>query len=363
MMKLAKDNVSNNNTKATYWNSLENNAAQAYDDYESEAEILQRQIQNPTVFNVAVVANNGAGKSSVIATFLNKYRNRKKLINLKKNKLGSAKANRYTRVTLATFNENDYDEISIERSILQQLLYSRKKSELPNSKIERTNKSSWTKSLSHSTLIVSMILSLIFTVIAFTSQSNSFHNTWVKYLLLGITIILAVAMLFIIIHYKSLKKIKYKDLEAQFCEDNNTNSSEDLINKFIDEVIYFFECVNIDLVIFEDLDRLPTSKIFIKLRELNTIINNSQKRSKKVTFLYAVRNDLFKTEEERAKFFEFILPIVPVLNPLTAFNKLEEHMDKIEKSFPLLHLLVDLAKEYLYTYQTCVYLTIQSMIF
>jgi hypothetical protein len=136
-----------------------------------------------------------------------------------------------------------------------------------------------------------------------------------------------------LIYYKKLRKIHYKNIEVNFESNNNkgvTNShNQSLLNKFIDEVLYFFECLNIDLIIFEDLDRHKKTNIFVKLRELNTIINNSKKRAKKVTFIYAVKNDTFKDSEERAKFFEFIISVVPVVNTVTVANKVRERNKKL----------------------------------
>lgn len=166
--------------------------------------------------------------------------------------------------------------------------------------------------------------------IATMGVTSLFGVNWVKYFLLGLSTFLLFWIVLWALHYRKLKKIKYKDLEADVVqEDNNSKQVTNLINKFIDEVLYFFECIDIDLIIFEDLDRLPTTEIFVKLRELNTIINSSSKKAKKVTFLYAVKDELFKTEEERAKFFEFILPVVPVINPVTTKSEVESRLKKL----------------------------------
>ena len=54
----------------------------------------------------------------------------------------------------------------------------------------------------------------------------------------------------------------------------------------------------------------------MKLRELNEILNGYEVLNKrgKITFVYAVRDDLFKKEAERTKFFDFIIPVIPVIN-------------------------------------------------
>lgn len=65
---------------------------------------------------------------------------------------------------------------------------------------------------------------------------------------------------------------------------------------------------------FEDLDRLENNDIFIELRDLNFIINNYEGLKKPVKFVYAVKDELFHNKEERTKFFDYIIPIVPIIN-------------------------------------------------
>ena len=91
--------------------------------------------------------------------------------------------------------------------------------------------------------------------------------------------------------------------------------SESLLNKHLDEILYFFEVTDYDVVIFEDLDRFKNTEIFIKLRELNTLLNNYEnvKRKRKIVFIYALRDEVFR-DSSRTKFFDFIIPVIPVIS-------------------------------------------------
>ena len=64
---------------------------------------------------------------------------------------------------------------------------------------------------------------------------------------------------------------------------------------------------------FEDLDRLEDPSIFIHLRELNTLLNNYDGIKGRIVFVYAIRDDIF-TDTDRTKFFEFIIPVIPIIN-------------------------------------------------
>ena len=146
---------------------LLNNAPKESDDYSIEAAILDTQVKNAGVNNIAVVASYGAGKSSAITTYLNRYRQR-----------GICKP-KHIQISLADFNseENsqtksqiDYNENAIEQSVLQQLLYSQKKYRLPNSSIQRTNKSRPIVFIGYTVLAVMFLLSLITLIFEITGN-------------------------------------------------------------------------------------------------------------------------------------------------------------------------------------------------
>ena len=81
---------------------------------------------------------------------------------------------------------------------------------------------------------------------------------------------------------------------------------------------------------------LPSRDILIKLREINQLINNSEEinhfgKNKVIKFVYALGDDLFTDAIDRTKFFDFILPVIPVVNYSNSRQKLE---DAIKKAFP-----------------------------
>ncbi len=98
-----------------------------------------------------------------------------------------------------------------------------------------------------------------------------------------------------------------------------------VINRNIRAIISYFASSDCQIVIFEDIDRFNDVQIFTKLRELNTLLNNSRQISQKkkpIRFVYALREELFKDEKERTKFFEFIIPIIPRINASNSHTEL-----------------------------------------
>ena len=379
--------IVNKNRIGSIADMMQDNTPRYFEEYIPEAEILQKQIETPNVCNIAVSAAYGAGKSSVIKTYLELYRNRnlskrekKELLESADNKCEkqdadfqcdtnsteqnveiratvrkslSGKLRRiifkiksflqqpdYLRISLASFEGKKYDEDAVERSVLQQMLYSISGKHLPKSKVERIDKTRILTTIFYAVFLCSAIAGIIALSLHIGKKIN-LSGEWLK----GISIATSVLVVFFIVdvlRYGRLKRVKYKEFEVALSDKESKSVPSNLINKFLNEVLYFFECSKIDLVIFEDLDRLKGEfnddnaersnglPLLVKLRELNTLINNSSKCKRKVTFIYAVKDDYFSDSEERAKFFDFILPIVPAINPNTAAEKLKDSLKKLD---------------------------------
>ena len=106
----------------------------------------------------------------------------------------------------------------------------------------------------------------------------------------------------------------------------------------MDEIIYFFEETKYNVVFIEDLDRFDSSDIFVKLRELNTILNSYEKIHRRIVFIYAIKDNMFK-ENDRTKFFDFIIPVIPIISSTNSGDLLierhdsEKHSDTLDRDF------------------------------
>ena len=291
-------------------------------------------IKEPKVKNIALTGNYGSGKSSILNTYQKKSKNKERFLN----------------ISLATFDQKDYkkDDNIIEKSILQQLFYKEKTNKTPFSrfkKINNLNNKLWLKILAMILLIFSIIWIIkpnifgnIENFIVNKFRYNFiFFNNWLDGILNFIikstfTAISIIAIIYILnILYKILVSIscrltiKKNDIELEITP-KDKQTKESIFNKYIDEIIYFFEVTKYDIVIFEDLDRIKNySGLFVKLREMNTLLNNSKIiKNDKITFIYAVKDDVFPDDKERTKFFEFIIPVIPVINSNNSKDKLIE---------------------------------------
>ncbi|WNK42629.1 YobI family P-loop NTPase [Pantoea agglomerans] len=285
------------------------------------------------VRNIAVTGPYGAGKSTVILSYLDKR-----------------KENDFISVSLADFSLSGKDQeppknAEIELSILQQILYKEDKSSLPDSRIDRIQK----RDKKHIFGIFLSSLSILFPLFLFSlsvmpkkilsyfgadEKTLAYaENAFPERLVTGV--ILALIFLFFTVRVASKagffdKKLKLNKIAfLQASADVSAQESSSLLNNCLDEIVYFFSRSRSKVVVFEDLDRLGNSEIFVKLREINQIINNNIK-NEPVRFIYACRDDIFLGSDVRTKFFDFILPVVPVLDSRNAYTHLRNKL----KDFP-----------------------------
>ena len=77
------------------------------------------------------------------------------------------------------------------------------------------------------------------------------------------------------------------------------------------------------------MDRFNANKIFERLREVNTLANiQLQKENKKVLrFFYLLRDDIF-VSKDRTKFFDYIIPVIPVVDGSNSYDQFISHLKK-----------------------------------
>lgn len=217
-------------------------------------------------------------------------------------------------------------EIEIERGILEQILYSVENDDIPASRFKKL------KDTSDKDLLCKSFLSLIFILCVFLfSNTDKFIylscNHTAMFLLSIFFIFICLYAFLLHINPIHLSKISCHQFDIHF-EDNKGG----LFSQNITELVYFFEKMkNKRIVVFEDLDRFKSTTIFSKLRELNHILNNIPNiKSNQIIFIYMIRDDIF-SKYERTKFFDFIVPIVPVMTKDNAAGFIISKMPHLEK--------------------------------
>lgn len=288
------------------------------DDFKRHKEYiirLKNAIDQPNVFNIALTGSYGAGKSSILKTFKAYY-----------------PEYHYVNVSLASFVEvnmpksdstpkskEDSFEEQLEYSILQQLFYHVKATNIPESRFGRIERTSSKKRILNTVSILLFVVANLFLfcqkqvtkyflIPTEVLKSSFLFGIIICVFIIGIWVVLFQLILFI-------KKISVKNLTLdkatlEFEEKKNVS----IMNRYLDEILYLFQEKKYNVVIFEDIDRFENTHIFTKLRELNLILNQSEEIGRRIVFLYALKDDIFANAEERTKFFDYIVPVIPFVN-------------------------------------------------
>ncbi|RXX23535.1 YobI family P-loop NTPase [Streptococcus oralis] len=302
--------------------------------------------KNSEVTNVAITGNYGAGKSSVVESFERKCTD-KKFIHIS---LGQ-----YDEMKSSEKNGLDKREINtIEGKIINQLLHQINPNKIRKSIFKTLDAESQINPL-NITLYLSLTILLSLYLFNISSWSELVYNfCWLSWTTKPIISLLVLIILFVLIVYgiyfllklqKDFGFIKKLSLKAEKIETDieifsNESSRVSYFDRYLDDVLYLFKQSGADVIVFEDIERFNDSRIFEKLKELNIVINRNRKANhkRKLVFFYLVKDDLFESQE-RTKFFDFIIPIVPVVTASNSHDILKKLLtemweyDSLDKTF------------------------------
>ena len=308
-------------------------------------------IKNKDVKNIALSGPYGSGKSSVIKTYLKKYPKTKYLsISLAAFSTPTKSVNGEDDKTTLLADDwtlDDVDENVIEEGILKQLFYRVDVGKIPQSRYRKIKKLSYWK-MFFTLLMLTVVASAVYLEIN-PNVLEDFKNTvinngaffhlsqWSSYAVFTVTIFGVLLLITTVLKYV-MSNFRIANINlGDKASISKKEEKESIFDKSLDEIVYFFESTTYDTVFIEDLDRFNQPNIFIKLRELNTVINNYDNIKRKVVFIYAIKDDMFK-DEERTKFFDFIVPVIPYINAtnsgeiLRGLLKFEKGEDGVYKS-------------------------------
>lgn len=283
---------------------------------------------NEQIYNIAISGPYGSGKSSIINSYIKKH--------------PELKAVNISLANFLTLNKNDdiNDDIEseLEIGILKQLFYKVNHKKIPQSRYRKL----YPVKRKKIALVILFLMGFGYLLLRFLYNdigmvfenhikiaSDNYNCTRGWAFAIGIFLLVVFVLLVTETIWLALSKIHIKEINFSDHATATTEkvTDESIFNKNIDEIVYFFEVTGYKAVFIEDLDRFNIIDIFVKLRELNTILNNYEKIKKRIVFIYAVRDDMF-LNEERTKFFEFILPVIPYI---TSTNSSEILLARIEK--------------------------------
>lgn len=312
-------------------------------------EAINFALSNSDIKNIAISGAYSAGKSSVLESYKKKHENY-----------------RFIHISLAHFRtpeqENGESEELVKESVLEGKILNQLIHQIPAENIPQTNfrvkKGVSRKQLvwltAFSSLFIGIIVFLL-TLSRIALFTSSLPDGEIKNLLLilvhpytaifatFIGIVCSIAFIYSIIKKQKNKnifrKISLQGNEIEIFEEQD----ESYFDKYLNEVLYLFENVNADVIVFEDMDRFNACRIFERLREVNTLVNIQRRKEhgknyQPLRFFYLLRDDIF-ISKDRTKFFDYIIPIVPIVDSSNSYEQFLKHLkqgdllDKFDQRF------------------------------
>lgn len=306
-------------------------------------EAINYVFNNSDIRNVAISGAYSAGKSSILASYERKHSNL-----------------RFLHISLAHFEYPDYKvgtevkESVLEGKILNQLIHQISSEKIPqtNFRVKKKTSDNNIKCMTFE-IVLFLVMLIHFTFFdVWKKYVNALPNNLFKtiltisthpYALIGSGITMVI--IFSTILYKLIRTQKNKNVFRKLNLQGNEieifeESDDSYFDKYLNEVLYLFENADVDVIVFEDMDRFNVNRIFERLREVNTLANiQLQKEENRILrFFYLLRDDIFDSKD-RTKFFDYIVPVIPVVDSSNSYDQFISHFknsgifEKFDESF------------------------------
>lgn len=310
---------------------------------------IENALQNSksSVLNIALTGSYGVGKSSILEQVART--NKRQVISISLSTLGFADEPDPGGVKVTKTNR-------IQKEIVKQLLYSQDPIRMPGSRYRRTTRFRFLREVGLAALIAVPITvtfflagwtAIIAALIPLPANLTLLPHGFV--FVTGLGLVLGLRSAF---H----NRIQIDQITAGTATITLSAKSSTYFDEYLDEIVYFFEVFDRDIVIFEDIDRFDDPHIFETLRSLNTLLNGAQQlKGRNVRFIYAIRDSIFDelgeraAEEEdsaeqddaaeanlaranRTKFFDLVIPVVPFITHRSARDLLVSTLSDIDHS-------------------------------
>ena len=320
--------------------------------YKIYKDVLNNVTQEKHITNVGVTGGYGTGKSSIIHSYFNELKSRTSIY------ISLAHFDSLAGNTLPTPQNNkeinsQIDNI-LEMKIVNQLVNQIEPDKIPKANFLAKKNINNNKIIFYSLSIICLILYFKFLLPVITEKiTYSIQNflpnlEFIDYILIIISVIAIIISYYLLSN--SIRKIMYKGNLAKLTintmgigvdMENKDFSTVSYFDNFLSDVIYLFDESEAEFVIFEDLDRFNDHSIFEKLREINLMVNQRRKSAKlkKLMFFYVISDEVFSEKNvdsanntenisatEKTKFFDVIIPIIPIVNNTNSFDYLKSRL-------------------------------------
>lgn len=316
-------------------------------DISNYKQALDQTFSEPCLKNIAITGPYGAGKSSVLESYLQSQlaieENYKvKCLRISLSHLQPTKAGNPLCGGEAFAGTCKETEVAGSAYQMEQLLEGKIINQIVHKIPQKVAKAAGFSVIDEEPKDDSCMLSLIFAGIigiilvfwcipSITSpviRHFFFHYSYPISIILFVVLLLLISVIVTLTYshgaavqsfFAHIHRVKLQGNEIELFQ----NEEAGYFDKYLDSILYMLNHSGKQFFIFEDIDRFDTTLIFERLKEINELVNAKREKEDKapIKFIYLLRDDIF-INKERAKFFDFLIPIIPVTNTKNSSDKL-----------------------------------------
>lgn len=312
-------------------------------DISNYKQALDQAFSEPSLKNIAITGPYGAGKSSVLESYLQsqlaiKENYKEKCLRISLSHLQPTKAGNPLCGGEASAGTCKETEVAGSAYQMEQLLEGKIINQIVHKIPQKVAKAAGFSVIDEDSGVFSLLLAgiigslLVFwctpTITLPAIRHFFFSNNYLTSIIrIGILMLLISGVMTFIYSrgaaiqsfFAHIRHVKIQGNEIELFQ----NEEAGYFDKYLDRILYMLNQSEKQFFIFEDIDRFDTTLIFERLKEINELVNAKRENEDKaaIKFIYLLRDDIF-INKERAKFFDFLIPIIPVTNTKNSSDKL-----------------------------------------
>lgn len=312
-------------------------------DISNYKQALDQAFSEPSLKNIAITGPYGAGKSSVLESYLQsqlaiKENYKEKCLRISLSHLQPTKAGNPLCGGEASAGTCKETEVAGSAYQMEQLLEGKIINQIVHKIPQKVAKAAGFSVIDEDSGVFSLLLAgiigslLVFwctpTITLPAIRHFFFSNNYLTSIIrIGILMLLISGVMTFIYSrgaaiqsfFAHIRHVKIQGNEIELFQ----NEEAGYFDKYLDRILYMLNQSEKQFFIFEDIDRFDTTLIFERLKEINELVNAKRENEDKaaIKFSYLLRDDIF-INKERAKFFDFLIPIIPVTNTKNSSDKL-----------------------------------------
>lgn len=225
--------------------------------------------------NIALTGRYGTGKSSIIEEFIKGQEQSSPWWQRvwQKVRRASDKPKKVLRISITTLGPDKDEDLTnrIQKELVKQLVYRAKPGKIRRSEFSRTPELSWWRTILEAVLATTIVVGLLW-LFGVRPNTEPFGTDDLLWPVIVFSALVFAALVFV---RRYIGNHVVAQVSAGGASISLEGKSDSFFDKYLDELLAFFEATEPDIVVFEDLDRFNDPQIFDSLRELNTLVNTS----------------------------------------------------------------------------------------